>query len=215
MTVPAILFWLGLLVSTGYLVMTTRPESAARSVVKTLPLALFTLASWTAGAPAFLTVALFLSALGDLALSRTGRAAFLYGLSAFALAHLMFIILFQSLGAAQIWESFALAPIPAVLFLVVSLSSELWLAPHTGAMKWPVRVYVVLITLMGLAALALPAGFSIVVVGAGLFVLSDLILSIHLFRLADDDPRATPAAWALWVFYIAGQALILHGIATL
>ena len=91
-------FAIGLVVSVLYLGVIHAPQSLFRSAAKTLPLLAFTLASYLSGAPAFLTAALFLSALGDLALSRTGRAAFLYGLCSFALAHLVFIILFQSLG---------------------------------------------------------------------------------------------------------------------
>jgi len=211
--VAVIFFWAGMIASLGYLVLTNRRPSLLRSVVKTLPLVLFALASWLASAPAFLTLALVFSAVGDAALSRDGRAAFLYGLSGFALAHLLFILLFQPLGDAQLWEAFAIAPLPAIILIIAALSSELWLAPHTGALRWPVRGYVVLITCMGLAALALPTGFALVGIGAGLFILSDMILSLRLFRLTDEDWRAPYAAWALWAFYIAGQALILAGIA--
>ena len=215
MTPTAAVFWLGCVVSPGYLAITNRPESLARSVIKTLPLALFALASYLAEAPAFLTLALVFSALGDLALSREGRAAFLYGLSAFAIAHLMFIVLFQSLGGVQLWESFVAAPLYAAILVAAALSTEVWLAPYTGALKWPVRGYVTLITAMGLAALALPAGFGWVAVGAALFILSDMVLSVRLFRLPEGDARRVPAALALWVLYIAGQALIVLGIATL
>jgi uncharacterized membrane protein YhhN len=214
MTIAALAFWLGCAVSPAYLVLTTRSESLFRSIVKTLPLALFALASHLAGAPPFLTLALVFSALGDLALSRSGRAAFLYGLSAFALAHLMFILLFQALGGVALWQAFAISPLASVVLLAAALSSELWLAPFTGAMRWPVRIYVTLITLMGLSALALPAGHGWVVVGAGLFILSDMILSIRLFRLTPPDRRLVPAARALWIFYILGQVLIVSGLAT-
>ena len=206
-------FAIGLVVSVLYLGVIHAPQSLFRSAAKTLPLLAFTLASYLSGAPAFLTAALFLSALGDLALSRTGRAAFLYGLCSFALAHLVFIILFQSLGGGAIWQAFSIAPLIALVLLVISASTELWLAPFTGGLRWPVRIYVALITLMGLAALALPPAFGLVVIGAALFILSDMILSIRLFRLAEDDPSARAAAVALWVSYIAGQAMIVLGIA--
>ena len=206
-------FAVGVVASVLYLGLIHAPQSLLRSATKTLPLLSFAFAAYLSGAPVWLTAALFLSALGDLALSREGRAAFLYGLCSFALAHLLFIILFQSLGGGAIWSAFAVAPIFALALLVVSASSELWLAPYTGALRWPVRIYVILITLMGLAALALPPGYSVVALGAGLFILSDMILSIRLFRLPEGDPRARPAAVALWVSYIAGQVLILLGIA--
>lgn len=215
MTLPAIVFALGLLISPAYLWLTNRPPGHWRSVVKTLPLLLFALAAWRAGAPPFLVLGLFFGALGDLALSRDGRAAFLYGLGAFGLGHLMYVLLFSGLGAGPVWDAFGRAPAAAVALLALALSSELWLAPHTGAMRWPVRGYVALIAAMGLTALALPAGYGAVVLGAGLFILSDVILSLRLFRMAGDDPRAVWAGRVLWVAYIAGQALITAAIATL
>ena len=108
---------------------------------------LFALASATSGAPVLLTLALLLSAVGDLALSRSGQKAFLAGLTGFALAHLLFIILFQGLGPDPIWAAFGHTPFFAVVLVLVALSSEIWLAPYTGKLVWPVRVYVTLITL--------------------------------------------------------------------
>ncbi len=212
-----VFFWAGLLASPGYLWLTTHPASWVRSVIKTLPLTCFALAAWVSAAPVWLTAALILSGVGDFALSRPGRKAFLYGLAAFLLAHVMFILLFAliTIAAPPSWVAFSLNPLPALTLLMGALSTELWLAPHAGALRWPVRVYVAVITLMGLAALALPTGYSVVVLGAMLFILSDLILAVRTFRLSDGDPRAPSASRGLWVFYIAGQALIVAGIAVL
>ncbi len=210
-----LIYFLGCISALGYLWFTARPVGTLRSAVKTAPILLFAAASLVAGGPGWLILALLLSAAGDLALSREGRTAFLAGLSAFALAHLAFILLFQSLGGSQLWDALARAPVWSALLVGAALSTEIWLAPHTGAMRWPVRIYVALITVMGLAALALPAGFGGVAVGAGLFILSDMVLSVRLFRLTGASPWALPAALALWVLYIAGQALIVAGTAPL
>jgi len=213
MTLPWLLMGAGLAAALGHLVLSSRAESWPRSVIKTVPLALFALAAWVADAPPFLTAALVFSALGDLALSRPGQQAFLYGLASFALAHLVYILLFASLGAGPL-GAFATAPLPAIALLVLALSTELWLAPHADSLRWPVRVYVVLITAMGLAALALPAA-PLAAAGALLFLASDLILAIQLFRMARDHALHSAAGWALWTLYIAGQALILIGITPL
>ncbi|MCP3969564.1 MAG: lysoplasmalogenase [Rhodobacteraceae bacterium] len=212
MTFPIGLFALGLVLAAAYLTLTNRAQSWPRSIAKTLPLALFALCTWIVYAPAYLTAALALSALGDLALSREGRAAFLYGLASFSLAHLLYILLFSASGAAPAWDALAHAPLAAAVLVALMLSTELWLAPHTGGLKGPVRLYVMLIGVMGLSALSLPDGFGAVRLGAGLFILSDMILAIRLFRLAPGDPRAARASLALWLFYIAGQALILYGL---
>ncbi len=72
-------------------------------------------------------------------------------------------------------------------------------------MKWPVRAYVLIILTMGLSALTLPWTAWSAIVGAGLFTLSDLILSIELFRLGPPDHRLTPvASKAVWITYIGG-----------
>ena len=68
------------------------------------------------------------------------------------------------------------------------------------------RAYVVIITAMALAALTLRADQTATAVGAGLFVLSDLLLAVHLFVA----PRRW-LAYALWPAYWLGQTYILLG----
>lgn len=219
---------LGLVLAIAYFPVSTKPPSWLRSALKTLPLLCFCIAAYIARAPALLALGLFLSALGDFALSRDGRTAFLYGLSAFALAHLVFIALFLGLSGFPLWEAFAQAPVLAVAMLIFVASSELWLAPHTGTMRWPVRIYIVLITVMAFAVLTLPTHVPAlsmaqgetmlnlpmigVQFGAGLFILSDVILSLRLFRMDDAHRHARRAGWAVWGLYISGQYLILTGI---
>lgn len=199
----------GLAVALAYLPLTDKAPGWPRSAVKTAPLLLFALAAWAGGAPVWLTAGLFLSALGDFALSRRGDGAFLYGLSAFALAHLLYILLFLSLSGAPLWAAFAAQPPLALALVVFGLSAELWLVPHTGSLRWPVRLYVLVITLMGLSVLTLPLG--IATLGAGLFIASDTMLAVQLFRLGEGHPRAKVLGWGVWLFYVAGQGLILAG----
>lgn len=201
--------YLGLAIALAYLPFTNGATSWRRSIHKTLPLLLFALAGFWTGAPAFLVAGLFLSALGDFGLSRDGDSAFLYGLSAFALAHVLYILHFLALADLPLWEVFSTAPIPAIALVALVVSTELWLAPHTAALRWPVRAYVLVIGLMGLSVALLPFGAS--TLGAALFILSDLILAIELFRMKEDDPRRRTAGLMIWGFYIAGQALILVG----
>lgn len=228
MTAPVMFIFLGLVLAVAYFPISNKAPTWSRSALKTLPLLCFCVAAYAARAPALLALGLFLSALGDFALSRDGRAAFLYGLSTFALAHLVFIMLFLGLSNFPLWEAFAQAPILAISMLVFAASSELWLAPHTGTLRWPVRIYIVLITVMGLAVLTLPMHIPAlsmvqgetmlnlpiigVLLGAGLFILSDVILSLRLFRMDGGDKHARLAGWAVWGLYISGQFLILTGI---
>jgi uncharacterized membrane protein YhhN len=204
----------GLFVAAIYLPFAGRPNSLLRGVLKTVPVSAFAIAAILADAPAFLGAALLFSAAGDLALSRNGRAAFLYGLAAFALAHVVYVLLFQSIANAALWEALAAHPPAAITLIILALSTEIWLAPHAGKLAWPVRIYIVLISAMGLAALTLPAALWNVTLGAALFIVSDLILAVRLFRMNKDSALALPASRLLWIVYIAGQALILFGILT-
>ncbi len=187
----------------GLQVCAARP-SAAKTVVKTLSVAPLALAAPALGAPATIALGLALGALGDFFLSLKGERSFLAGMAAFAFGHLAYALAFLSAGAAL--------PGPGVLvpLLLLGLSTEIWLAPHTGALRWPVRGYVVVILIMAAAAFGLP--FGSVTLGAALFVLSDLILAVDLFRFGPDRTNIWRAR-ALWAAYWGGQLLILLGMA--
>ncbi|QEW27663.1 lysoplasmalogenase [Roseovarius indicus] len=185
-----------------------RPVTAWRSVVKTVPVALLALWAALAGGPVWLVAALALSAFGDFALSREGERAFLAGLCGFALAHVAYIALLAGLveGAPPV--------VPLVALLALAVSTELWLAPHTGEMRWPVRVYVGLITVMAGCALALPGAMWLAALGAGAFVLSDTVLAVQLFRrdvAARFDRALSAVLWALYYGAQMAMALALAG----
>ncbi len=203
--VAAPIFCLGLAIAGLYCVWLVRPVSATRSILKTLPLTLFALAAFLADAPFALVGGLFLSAMGDLALSRDGERAFLSGLASFAAAHGFYILLFLSLADAAAFASFSNHPLPSVLILLVAASSVAWLIPYTGAMRWPVCIYVGLITGMMITALALPQEYLLIKLGAASFVASDIVLSLRLFRLSENSPLAAWFGFSLWVLYVAGQ----------
>ena len=62
---------------------------------------------------------------------------------------------------------------------------------------------------MVVAALSLPDLFRLASVGALLFMASDLILALQMFRMSPDTKRARWAGYALWTLYILGQMTIL------
>ncbi len=213
MTTTSIAFFIaGLISALGHLWLAPRPVSALRSLVKTLPLGLFALSAFAAAAHPFLIMALLLSAAGDLALSRPGRRMFLYGLACFALVHVLYALLFLSLSEQPIWAAFGLATLPALAMLALAVSTELWLQPHAGSLRWPVRVYIVLIGAMMLSALTLPGEMRLAIWGAAAFVASDAVLAVERFRLGAHSRWRTPAQVVLWGLYIGGQALILRSL---
>lgn len=174
--------------------------SWAGSIAKTASTALLAIAAIIADAPVLLILGLALGSAGDFALSRPGQSAFLAGMGAFAAGHLAYVaLMWTPAGAGNIW------PLGLVM-LGLAVSTEVWLIPRTGDLRWPVRAYVLIITLMALAALSLPPDQTVTRIGAALFVLSDLLLAIHLF--------VAPRRWlalTLWPAYWSGQALILAG----
>ena len=94
-------------------------------------------------------------------------------MAAFSLTHVLYTLLFTAISGAPLWAAFAEAPLFAVPLVGLAISAEIWLLPHTGTPRWPVRVYVALITAMMLSALTLPAIFVVATLGAAAFVASD------------------------------------------
>ncbi|MGR3714907.1 MAG: lysoplasmalogenase family protein [Shimia sp.] len=183
-----------------------RPPSRAKTIVKAIPMPAFAAAAAISFGHPAVVIALLLSAVGDIALARDGERPFLVGLIAFACAHVAFIVHFWMLGSAPLTAPwFAIAAI-----LVFAFSTERWLIPFAGDMRWPVRVYVVLIALMGVTALGLPA-LPLATLGAFAFLASDTLLSLQLFRMSDTSRWQRPVSIALWVLYAGGQFLILAG----
>lgn len=156
---------------------------------------------------------LALGAAGDLCLSLKGQRPFLVGMAAFGLGHLAYaaalLLRTRELGPDGL-DAAEMAALMLLAALVVS--TEAWLAPRTGVLRWPVRAYIVLIALMGAAAIALPQhdGRDVLRLGATLFLASDLMLAIRMF-VTDDDARQRLLALALWPTYWLGQALIGAG----
>lgn len=182
------------------------PPAPAKTVIKTLSVASLALAAPALGVPPAIALGLALGSIGDFFLSRSGERSFLAGMVAFAAGHLAYALAFFHAGAGL--PGFAVF----LPLLVLGLSTEVWLAPQTGSLRWPVRGYVVVILIMAVAAYGMPAGAGIVMLGATLFVLSDLLLAIDLFRFGPGRPSLWRAR-SLWAAYWAGQCLILLGIA--
>ncbi|WP_281983338.1 lysoplasmalogenase family protein [Thalassorhabdomicrobium marinisediminis] len=189
-----------------------RRDSLARSVVKTGAVGALTGVSLWAGLPVLLSLALFLGALGDLALSRRGGRAFLLGLSAFLLGHFAYVPLLLETGAgvAVLWETPWRAGLLALLCLLAGALLR-WGLTDLGRMRGPVWLYSGVILLMGGAALTLPLTWpaTLGLIGALAFIASDAILGLELFG----PPRGPRVTWwratALWALYWGGQLCLL------
>ncbi|MCB2187017.1 MAG: lysoplasmalogenase [Deltaproteobacteria bacterium] len=127
-----------------------------------------------------------LGLLGDTALALPGRPYFLAGLAAFLLGHLAYVAAFGCLIAPAVWSSPGLW-LGLVPLALAGAAVFWWLRPRLGPMKKPVAAYVVVISLMVLAAWGAfqsglpPVGRVVVLVGAVLFYLSDLAVARDRF----------------------------------
>lgn len=192
-------------------------HSTHGSVSKTLSTALLA-AALLAAAPAhpgiwIIILGLALGSVGDFALSRPGTPAFLVGTVAFALGHAAYAYGFWSRSADFGPPAFGTGQITALIALsLFLLSTEFWLAPRTGPLRWPLRGYVLCIGIMATAAILLaPAhGQLVLMLGAGLFVFSDILLAVGLFLVSSAQTRAR-LSLVLWPAYWLGQALIAFG----
>lgn len=173
------------------------------SAAKTASVALLALIALAVGAPLPVTLGLAFGALGDFFLTRRGESAFLAGMAAFATGHLLYVLwMFTPENAARaVW---------ALPVIALALSAEYWLLPRTGALVWPVRAYIWIIAAMAAAAATLPDVHRLAILGAALFLISDLLLSLRLF-VTTDPTRQRLLSLLLWPAYWGGQALILLG----
>lgn len=208
MTALAILQVLACLAALAYLGVTTRPPSALRSLLKTASVAILALAALMQGAPIWLVVGLAFCALGDFFLSRDGEAAFMGGVGAFALGHLVYVVLFlghSSSDLGQIWVMPGLAL--ACAFAVLGTMMVFVLAPRAGELKIPVLLYIPIILAMGLAATSLTSPALLWVLPAALaFMTSDVILAFETFVLPEDHPMRRITPYLVWPLYWGAQA---------
>lgn len=121
--------------------------------------------------------------LGDFFLAFKANALFLPGLASFLIGHVFYIAAFAGLTKARKWISVNTFWIAAFAYGVF-----LYFEPNLGAMRWPVLMYIVVISLMVNGAVAvfrtreLPAaGRFLVLAGAIMFYLSDIGVARNVF----------------------------------
>ena len=146
---------------------------------------------------------------GDVFLMLPSRRSFLAGLVAFLLGHLAYVVACGGLTGLSAWaHPWSLLPVAAALLVLR------WLWPSlrgdNARMRGPVLAYIVVITLMVVAALAVlrsaaqpdAAHRATLFAGALLFFLSDIAVARSRFVA----PGFVNRAWGLPAYY-AGQLL--------
>jgi uncharacterized membrane protein YhhN len=123
-------------------------------------------------------VALALSWCGDLLLTYSDRAAFVGGLVAFLVAHLVYSIAFGTLGVDP-----AAAASAVIVLAIVGGFIWRWLAPHVGSLRGPIVAYLVVISFMVVVAAGAYGGgaTALIPIGAVLFYGSDAAVARNQF----------------------------------
>ncbi|MGC2234918.1 MAG: lysoplasmalogenase [Pyrinomonadaceae bacterium] len=157
-------------------------------------------------------LALFFSWLGDIFLlfDKQKPQLFIYGLAAFLIAHLFYIVYFYQIRAKNaVKKKINIPALSAILIYVVSLF--ILLAPNLGTLQSPVAVYTLALSIMLLASIH---GFDfykhdfakLCIAGTSLFVVSDSLLAINRFY----QPFAF-ASVLIMLTYAVAQFLITVG----
>ncbi len=155
-------------------------------------------------------LALFFSLAGDilLLLDPDNKMYFMLGLSAFLLAHIFYIVFFHRVRIAELLKGNAWLMVIVVIYYGALIS---FLSPYLGEMKWPVRVYGIVISFMFMLAMHMlfiknkKAG-QLMMVGALLFIISDSVLAINKFYQPFEA-----AGIIIIVTYGIAQLLIVQG----
>jgi uncharacterized membrane protein YhhN len=161
-----------------------------------------------------LLTALTFSWIGDiiLLLADKGELYFIFGLVAFLLSHVVYIVLFskqQTTRTNTNKVAFWLGILAILAYFFIMIDT---LFPKLGALKIPVLVYAVVITTMlffafkGSLKWAIPSNYYILI-GAIVFVSSDSILAFNKFY-----SPITHASFFIMATYCMAQYLIVKGI---
>ncbi|WP_274627634.1 lysoplasmalogenase [Arvimicrobium flavum] len=187
------------------------PPNLRRTAAKALAVGFLALLALIEGGPLLLVAALAASAAGDAFLSRPGERAFLGGLAAFLVAHVLYVALFLTAGegADFVLEHPARMVVGAVMIAATGLLLARLRVVAPSELKAPVTAYAAAILAMGLTSLTMPGPW--IVLGAVCFIASDAMLAVEKFMPVPDPTLRTAMRTAVWVAYYAAQAIITLG----
>ncbi len=152
-----------------------------------------------------LVISLIFSWMGDVFLLFSGDLYFMLGLGSFLIAHVFYLVIFLKFRETDFLKTLPFLAFSSLMILGV-LGDNL-----PESLKIPVGLYVVVITLMGMAAAMatglLPSSCRLVLTGAVLFILSDSFIAVDKF--VNDIPYVS--FWVMSTYGVA-QYLIVKGL---
>jgi len=148
---------------------------------------------------------LFFSFVGDVLLMFDGAKFFMFGLSAFLLAHVMYIKVTASFIPKKSFGKIISSVFPFVLFFGILM---FLIYPNLGEMLLPVAVYGITISTFGVVALVNYRNEKSteniwLIIGAIIFILSDSLIALNKFYEPNEIYGVT-----IMVTYILAQYLI-------
>jgi uncharacterized membrane protein YhhN len=152
--------------------------------------------------------ALALAWCGDFLLGLSSQRAFLVGLAAFLVGHLVYVAAFGARGLVV-----SVVALSAGVVMLVGVAVWRWLHPHLDRrMLRPVAAYVVVVSAMVAAALGTHGWLTDwrIVAGAIAFFLSDLFVARERFVSSGFSNRM----WGLPLYY-SGQILLALSVGTI
>lgn len=206
MTAATGILWLSVALGTSYLWILPREKTVFRAIWKTLPVLLLALYAFLSGAHPLLVVALALGALGDWSLAFEGNRAFVGGVAAFLSAHVAYVALLLTMAESEIAlaETWRLVAGALVALLTLGVLVRIW--RPAGRLALPIGVYVFLF--MVLVWLTLGLHNPLVFIGATLFIVSDIVLTIRKYWTGPGHPIDGAAAYFVWITYFAAQVIL-------
>jgi uncharacterized membrane protein YhhN len=197
---------LSVALGTSYLWILPQDKTVVRAVWKTLPVLLLALYAFLIGAHPLLVVALALGALGDWSLAFEGDRAFIGGVASFLSAHVAYVALLATTSdpAIALGEPWRVVAGALVALLTLGVLARIW--RPAGRLALPIGVYVLLFMVLVWLTLGLADPF--VFVGAALFIVSDIVLTIRKYWTGPGHPIDGAAAYFVWVTYFAAQVIL-------
>lgn len=197
---------LSVALGTSYLWILPQEKTVVRAVWKTLPVLLLALYAFLIGAHPLLVAALALGALGDWSLAFEGDRAFIGGVASFLSAHVAYVALLATTSdpAIALGEPWRVVAGALVALLTLGVLARIW--RPAGRLAPPIGVYVLLFMVLVWLTLGLADPF--VFVGAALFIVSDIVLTIRKYWTGPGHPIDRAAAYFVWVTYFAAQVIL-------
>jgi uncharacterized membrane protein YhhN len=160
----------------------------------------------------FLLAGLLLCLVGDICLAFHQEKMFLLGLISFLLGHIFYIFGFFHVAHPGVWTWGG-----SIIVFCISTRIYFWLKPNLGAMKKPVLIYCIVITVMLSGAWSVLnnsqltlSGRLMVFIGALLFYLSDVFVARDRFLKKDFFNRLVGLP-----LYYTGQFILAFSVGVL